>query len=1039
MNTTGSIWQKWDLHVHTPASYHWDGQRFDGLGPQQKDALCKDVIDAMNATDVVAFCIMDYWTFDGYLILREYLSRNPAATTKRIFPGIEVRIVAPVNFKLNSHVLLSDEVLPEDLGHFISHLKLSAPGGKPPTRQNLIEAAKSYDQDKLKTHGCKPEDRGDDAKMLKLALETVLISRDSLREAMELVGLERCLLIQPYGTNDGMDKLDWKQHPYTDSELMKWADCFESRKQTEVDLFLNRKSSANESFIATFQENLGGYPKPVFSGSDAHNLQKYGVYPSNRATWLKAQPTFKGLKQVCHEPSLRCHIGERPDKLQHVESNPTKYIRSLSLKKIDGSSLTDEHWFHDKEVAMNPGLVAIIGNKGSGKSALADILALAGNSHCAELEFLNEERFRGGGNKAAHFEATLTWADGTSSPVNLNDDFDPNKPERVRYLPQHFIENLCNEIAQGNNTNFNKEIKKVIFNHVPEEDRLGLGSLDEVLDYLVQARKVAFAQEQQSLFALNEIILRNEQEMSAESIDAYEKALALKQLELDALENTPLVEVPPPPESPSDDATKKLIAQIEAKRLEHQQLLARINAAREERQLLVAEQATLKRLAGHLDNLDAYHRKFVAEHRGEFDAAGFEIDKIVTFAIDRAPIEGRVNEGSTRITELTVLLDGKPATETEPAVTGLDSLAADYVADIAKLQDGLNAPQKEYQAYLKLLAARTERRLAIVGASDKVDTIEYFKDRIKRAKDIIPGEVTRLRAERRAIIRKLHAELLAMRDDHVKLYAPVQRIASDAAKATHSIQLEFDASVVVQSFDSDFLNFIHRGRTGNFQGDDDSKAEVKELLKAHQFADTESVVDFTDAVLEKLTSIDRDGEKIPLSVASQLRDRTKVKQLYDFIFGLGYLDIRYNLRLGGKEISQLSPGEKGALLLVFYLLLDTEEIPIIIDQPEHNLDNESVVRLLVDCIRKARARRQVMIVTHNPNLAIYCDADQVVCCSIDKTDGHKIDYSTGAIEDYDINSFAVNVLEGTYAAFDNRRKKWHKPIAELCKPAAAVG
>lgn len=70
----------------------------------------------------------------------------------------------------------------------------------------------------------------------------------------------------------------------------------------------------------------------------------------------------------------------------------------------------------------------------------------------------------------------------------------------------------------------------------------------------------------------------------------------------------------------------------------------------------------------------------------------------------------------------------------------------------------------------------------------------------------------------------------------------------------------------------------------------------------------------------------------------------------------------------------------------------------------------------------------MFIVTHNPNLAVYCDADQLICCSIDKADGHKIKYSTGAIEDYKINNFAVNVLEGTYPAFDNRRKKWHKPL-----------
>ena len=113
--------------------------------------------------------------------------------------------------------------------------------------------------------------------------------------------------------------------------------------------------------------------------------------------------------------------------------------------------------------------------------------------------------------------------------------------------------------------------------------------------------------------------------------------------------------------------------------------------------------------------------------------------------------------------------------------------------------------------------------------------------------------------------------------------------------------------------------------------------------------------------------------------------------------------------------------------MVFYLLLDREEIPIIIDQPEQNLDNESVVKLLVGCIRKATDRRQVIIVTHNPNLAVVCDADQLICMSIDKSGGNRIEFSSGAIEDNLINRTAVDVLEGTYPAFDNRRKKYHKP------------
>ena len=81
------------------------------------------------------------------------------------------------------------------------------------------------------------------------------------------------------------------------------------------------------------------------------------------------------------------------------------------------------------------------------------------------------------------------------------------------------------------------------------------------------------------------------------------------------------------------------------------------------------------------------------------------------------------------------------------------------------------------------------------------------------------------------------------------------------------------------------------------------------------------------------------------------------------------------------------------------------------------------MKLLVDCIRQARGRRQVIVVTHNPNLAVVCDADQVICCYIDKAHGNNVTYESGAIEDNPINRTAVNVLEGTYAAFDNRRQE----------------
>lgn len=109
---------------------------------------------------------------------------------------------------------------------------------------------------------------------------------------------------------------------------------------------------------------------------------------------------------------------------------------------------------------------------------------------------------------------------------------------------------------------------------------------------------------------------------------------------------------------------------------------------------------------------------------------------------------------------------------------------------------------------------------------------------------------------------------------------------------------------------------------------------------------------------------------------------------------------------------------------MFYLLIDRRDVPLTIDQPEENLDNQTVVDLLVPCISEARKRRQVIIVTHNPNLAVVCDADQVVHCHIDKSARNKVTYTSGSLENPINNKLTVDVLEGTRPAFDHRDSKY---------------
>ena len=112
------------------------------------------------------------------------------------------------------------------------------------------------------------------------------------------------------------------------------------------------------------------------------------------------------------------------------------------------------------------------------------------------------------------------------------------------------------------------------------------------------------------------------------------------------------------------------------------------------------------------------------------------------------------------------------------------------------------------------------------------------------------------------------------------------------------------------------------------------------------------------------------------------------------------------------------------LLLVFYLQLDKDNTPLVIDQPEDNLDNDSIFAVLAKCIREAKKNRQVILVTHNPNLAVGADAEQVIFVKLEKSQNYKFSYETGAIENSRINDLIVLVLEGSEPAFVKRRLKY---------------
>ncbi|MBK8246593.1 MAG: hypothetical protein IPK85_04220 [Gemmatimonadetes bacterium] len=163
------------------------------------------MLESIRTSDAAAYCIMDYWHFEGWFALRSYLDRNALALPKTVFPGIELRPEAPTNFRLNTHFLFDDALTDHQLREFLSLLHIGIVE-RAPSREAFIELARTYDSGKLDKHGFSAADRSDDAKMETLGAMTAKITRDSWRRAQKQFE-QRLLVIQPYDTSDGLGGL----------------------------------------------------------------------------------------------------------------------------------------------------------------------------------------------------------------------------------------------------------------------------------------------------------------------------------------------------------------------------------------------------------------------------------------------------------------------------------------------------------------------------------------------------------------------------------------------------------------------------------------------------------------------------------------------------------------------------------------------------------------------------------------------------------------------------------------------------------------
>jgi AAA domain, putative AbiEii toxin, Type IV TA system len=399
----------------------------------------------------------------------------------------------------------------------------------------------------------------------------------------------------------------------------------------------------------------------------------------------------------------------------------------------------------------------------------------------------------------------------------------------------------------------------------------------------------------------------------------------------------------------------------------------------------------------------------------EIEALGLKESDVFTIKLNKHPIIKKRSE----------LLAIQSRYERELNVVEKGSMAANYAkleVELKAIQDQLDAPHKAYEAYLSRKTAWEKIKARIVGSVDTPESIQFYKEELKKL-DAVPEEIVAQRSAAVEKSRDIFREKALLAEVYRALYKPVQKFIDSNAVAKNELQLLFKVEISDTGFADTFFTHVSQGVRGTYCGAEDGRKRLNKLLADSDLTNENGIVTFVQKLIQSLLIDERD-EKTPTNIKDVVRKGQTSQSLYDFIYGLDYLRPRYSLGISGKSLSELSPGERGALLLVFYLLVDQNDSPLVIDQPEENLDNQTVFKLLVPCIKEAKKRRQIIVITHNPNLAVVCDAEQIICCSIDKHDGNRLSYQAGAIENPVINKAIVDILEGTRPAFDNRGSKY---------------
>lgn len=974
----GSVWRRWDPHIHLPGTLHND---------QFGKTSVEDALNALAACEpkIEVVGITDYFTTASFRRAHEAWKAGAGKGIAYLFPNVELRLDVPTTkgFGINLHVLSAPEHA-DDLDRMLARLRFTfGDVDYHADRAGLVALGRAFKTDKS---------LAEDA-ALREGANQFKVNFDQLREIFQrdTSFREHCLVAVAGGSGDGTSGLQTDDGAFAArrQSIERFSQIIFSGNNRQREFWLGRGADSKETIVQKYRGL-----KPCLHGSDPHKVDQLGKPAHDRFMWLKGDPRFDTLRLGCLAPETRSEI------------SPNHPAAGTEQGRISAVTIEDKSWFKAGTVPINTGLVAIIGARGSGKTALADLIAVGAGS---TQPFGNPASFVSrAGSLLRECDSTVQWHEGAQTTHNLRGpDGEDSGDRRVRYLSQQFVEHLC--ASDGVSDELLDEIERVIFEAWPIDDRQGATDFQELLDIRLAALQERQATELEAIGEFSEEIINQR---------VLKTSLGKKQEERKALGTTisTLSSKIKGLTSKSGDTSGErhgIVSAALAKRQEALQAADRritdINALQDKVSSAVSTQ------------FPQFQRGLQAKHRyAGLTATDWEAF-LPKFSGDTA---GILQTALASAQKLRSTIAG-PAIdpETAPSLDDLtpDELEKKTVAELKAEQirlEKLVGLDKERAAQL----TRLQRQLAEVNArAARLDAeIEEAQKAGPREEEFVKDRAERYEAYFNA--------LLGQEEELKQLYAPLHEMLKDFGVSVAKLNLSVRRRVNLDAWVQQGEALIDLRTVGDFKG----AGQMRKLVEDALLQVWESGNGAAAAKAIQKFSVDHSDSLRAQSNAPRGDERAYrewERKVSRWLYSVDHIEVTYSLEYDGLDVARLSPGTRGIVLLLLYLAIDqAESDPLIIDQPEENLDPESVFTELVTLFQAASARRQIIMITHNANLVVNTDVDQVIvarCDSLEEGKLPRLSYVSGGLEDPIIRKAVCLVLEGGEEAFRQRARRLH--------------